>query len=375
MQNLYFSITFLLFTLILTGCGNGGGEDSNVATLTMESFEFAELKGREGHQGIFPLDSEPVPGEVYAVITTKGDLKSVVVDIKDESGNEKKYTPDTLSRTTDDLKSWYIKLDIPNGKSLLKVVASLSDSTNKTIYTREIIGKSFKILLHGKDLSPGGNIMHATIINYGSTAGFLISAKDNYNYVNGQFIERTVNIEKDESVTIDIPIYLERSSFTEDIYDYSFNLSVENSTTKELNTAASEFDIKKTPFVIPEEYKLVAVNPTDCNPIQSSSPTVEIVIAGSEKLYLDDVDLNSIFWMDTEIKPLSSYLADNISFNSYKCEATIKDGLTDLIMSFSLAEIIGSGSKGSTDFSASIDFMNSDNISGHTIDFNMVIGD
>jgi hypothetical protein len=352
----------------------------------LDSLFYAEIAGRVGHQGFRPLQRKPVAGTVYLMITTKGDVASLVAKVTSNSANEQTYTAETPESIIendsqsfdDDLKEWVIKTEIPAGES--SVLITMISSKNQSYLTpiQKFVTSSIELKLLRSDVyfSPGPNTVSALITNHGEDATFLISATDNHQLVQRQFNSQTLTIKKGESQTVDISVNLARN-IQRDIFDYQIAVRVENTVLKEVNTAKMDINIVKAPTIVSDKYKSVIINPGSCTPVSKSSQTVEVIIPGSEKLFLDKVDFDSIVWMNGELKPLSSELIDKVSFNNHVCDDIKLDGMIDLVMSFSLQDIINASQDwGSvTHWPAYISFDNTDGFSGDVVRFTMSVGE
>jgi hypothetical protein len=346
----------------------------------LKSLVYGELTGRVGHQGIRPLQREPVAGNVYLMISTEGDVASLTAKITPNSSEEQRYITETPERTTENnLKEWVIKTEIPVGESSVLITMISSNNQPYPTPTQKIVTSSIGLKLSRSDVdfSPGPNTVSISITNHGEKAVFLVSATDNHQRVQAQFNPKTVTIEKDKSQVVDIPLNLLAENMQGDIYDYQIAVRVENTVSKAVNTARMDINLVKVPMIVSDKYKSVIINPNSCSSIAKSSQTVEVVIAGSEKLFLDKVDFNSIIWMNGRLKPLSSERIDKVSFKGHVCDNIKADGRVDLVMTFSLQDIINTSQNtgNATHWPAYIGFRNTSGFNGDVLRFEMSVGE
>lgn len=361
--------------LFMISCGGGGA--ANIENPKIVSFELGEMKGRAGHESIFPLHRRPSAGKVYAIVTTKGDVSNLVITVTPKIGAKNLYKTDKPNRVFgENLKKWMINIDIPAGDSSLQ--AMMVSSTNKEYFstTHKIVATSIDIKLSRSYsyFTAGPNTVTAIISNNGhEDSNFLISATDNYEFVSEDFTEKNVSIKKGESVSIDIPVNLPKI-LMRDFFDYKIEISAKNINSKEINIAKMDIDIKSNPVSIPAKYKSVILNTGNCADVPKDSATVEIVIVGSEKLFLNKVDVNSIFLASKKIRPLTTSIVDKVSFSGHVCDDIKPDGLVDLVMTFSLQDIIGDDSLDIESWLTYISYHNIDNVFGDIIYFTMKVG-
>lgn len=388
------SLIFLLLFIpyLLTSCDSSSksttppSNESSASIPKVETFEYAELKGREGHKGFFPIEQIPVAGKMYLIVTTIGDVSSLSVNITSDTNTSESYSankPDqteknSLDTIDDDFNKWIVEINLPTGESTIQTVMTTStDKEYISISEQKVKTNSINIELSRSDLnfSPGPNSVTAKITNYDKDTEFLVSASDNYDFVKGQFLPTTYAIKKGESISVEIPVNLQKK-LEANIYDYQISIQVVNQNSKESNSSKMDLKIKKSATGISDKYKLIVVNPESCSHISRSNETVEIMIVGSEKLFLNNVNFDSIILMNGKLKPLTTSLEDKVSFHGYDCNDMKADGIIDLVMIFSLKDIIqASDANGaSSNISAYIVYNTSD-FGGDVLEFNLSVGD
>jgi hypothetical protein len=385
---LFFKYSILL--LAMTSCGGGGGSSSPKPASTppatpvaapdpiLKSVELGEMTGRPGHQGVFPFQGEPTAGPAYVIVTTEGNVSALSIDVQSNSNTMSNgaTTPDEISEVvSNNLKVWNIEVDLPSGEFTLLITMTTSDG--KEIF--ETIGKQttndFKLKLGRNDFefSYGENTVRASISNYGDAANFIVTATDNYGFVQSQFEPAQLFINTDEVSTVDIPINLSPEQTVGGIYDYEIIIEAKVIDSPRNNTAKMSIDISENPIALKDIHKLIVINPGYCDPVNVNSPTLQAVIAGSSKVVISDVDTESITWMNGKVKPISAEIDDIVSFDNHHCGDINPDGKNDLVMTFSLQDILNYNPDRdySIGWPAYISYVNTDGIGGSVFRFSM----
>lgn len=384
MYSKFFCVPILLFlALLLTSCGGGNSKittdappnDSNYIATEIKSIDFGVLKGIPEYQYFSSYQGSPLSGKTNIKVITFGDILSLDVTIISEAKVSRKYTSQEPIELDEFINEWIIEVDLPIGESSVLAAVESKDGVEYSL-EKKVSTKSaqIKLIRSSHIFSPGPNFLTVQVINFGEDAEFIISATDNNIFVGKQFSPKSIFLGKGETTSISIPVTLPRN-LTKDIDDYLIEVKVKNIETEEVNLAKMSIRIEATSTGVSNDYKLVVPNLGKCSPVPKSNSTVTVAIVGSSKLILDNVDDSSIFWMNGRIKPISVNLADRTSFDTHSCDDLQPDGLNDLIMTFSLQEILGSINPNINEWPAHIYYNNKNGLSGDILHFTMKVGE
>lgn len=304
------------------------------------SFEFVELRGRDGHQGYFPVYGKPTFGNGVVDVKIEGDVKDLSVTVKTATSTETfKFNPENIDPEKGYTR-YFVDVTIPKEDFSLDIVITAPDGEiiNKRTNTRA--PKDFSVTLAKSDhfFSRGKNSLTVIVTNKGNTANFEAIVEDSEGIIQGKgYFPQTFTIEKDGEADIGIPIDIVSNS---DISNLTFTIKISNldANTSEVITYDVLVDSDEEKLSISsKEHKWRAI-PGSCEPVGRNDLTFKLIIIGSSAVNVGNIDINNIEFYGGQ-KPTRVEVLDILSSND-SCSSPIPDGVNDLVLTFDLQKIL-----------------------------------
>jgi len=304
------------------------------------SHQFIELRGREGHQGFFPLFSSPTAGDAKLQLVTNKDVKSLTVVTMTDFGNSEFVA--TLNETSvKEENQWNVSVVLPSTPFKLRfdMVSEYGDTVSMESNT--IDPRTFSVVLslqEGHSFSPGENNAVLSITNHSNiNDNYDIIINGSEDYLNSPIVSKTIEINSFSTANVTIPILVPKDIFT---HTLTVTTKVKESAAIEFEEATLEILVMDEPLVLSGVDSEIVVDPSSCEPLDRLRETVNIVIPGTGHLDVENIDLNSIKIIGDNIQPINTELNDISSTADTPCENQQADGKIDLVLTFDLQAIL-----------------------------------
>lgn len=204
-----------LWTIKITGNGGVTISVSGNSEIEFDRFNFVELRGRTGHEGLFPIKGEPLSNTEHSgVANVFGDVSSAVFELRTEAGDlirEINLTKGGDENVAND--EFFGSFSLPSDS--FRIYLRGTDGDGKEVqraFPQLFTGQSVKVLPVGDGatrlIAGQINVQRFEVTNLGLTDTFSISATDNQGFVSG-INPNSVSLDQNESgiieVSIDIP--------------------------------------------------------------------------------------------------------------------------------------------------------------------------
>lgn len=315
-------------------------------------FNFGELRGRFGHQGIFPIRGSLEVGPAIFLLKTKGDVESITVRLVSSgarllfSSEEPKFNFDkTPLDKSDDFKKWEIEGEVPIGGSTMLI--TLHSSSGKTVDINKSLNASSQvsIKLYKSDLSMswGEYFVIAKIKNSGESDVFTVTADDTHGFISDDYNGETIAIGSGEEKVVKIPLNATREQLKERVYRYSLTANLVGENSQEHISASITVGFDPDPIGIDEKYESVLLNlEGGCAPVEATESELKIVLVGSKFVFPEVLDLEKIIFssFNGSFHPTNIEIRDVADIDNKDCTSTSADGIDDIILTFSLGDLL-----------------------------------
>lgn len=303
-------------------------------------FEFVELRGRDGHQGYFPVYGKPTIGNGVVEVKIAGDVKDLSVSVETASETKIfKFNPDNID-PENGYTRYFVDVTVPKEDFSLDILITAPDEkiTNEKTNTSPSKNFSISIAKSNHIFSHGKNSLSVIVTNKGDDANFEAIVTDSEGIIQGKgYFPQTFTIKKDGKAYITIPINVVKNS---DINNLSFTINVSNigANTSEIITYDVLVDSDEEPLAMSSKsYKWIAT-PGSCEPISINDSTIKIVIIGTSSIIIENIDTSTISLFGGQ-KPDKTEAIDIVS-TSDSCSSSVPDGRTDLVLTFDWQKIV-----------------------------------
>lgn len=230
--------------LELTGTSSVSVSVDGITPLFLNTFDFAEIKGRLGHQALFPIDGAPLANHpVAAMAGLIGPYSTAVFDLRDPAGAV--ITSISMSKNNPDTGAdkFVGNLTPPSGPFLVYVTGTTSAGRQfQRMLPGEILAATLDVRApDAVDLIPVGTTtsLPFKVTNFGASAMFYFMATDDKGFIVGSR-SGSVTLNTGESATIQVSVAppLSTPGFTQ----FTVSLSV-NQPKPSLREAGNSADI------------------------------------------------------------------------------------------------------------------------------------
>ncbi len=220
--------------------GNAGQDYSvdvdMVTEIRIIDFSFAEVKGRAGHEGLFPVDGQPLNSiEQYITLTVAGDIKTLAMKIIALDGTKISDVALTETSKNDISADYFAKFKLPSQPFRIVIVGEdIAGAKFERVYNQVYVGQTVSvkpvtkkpILLQANKASE----LLFTITNTGVKDTFVLSAtKEDGSAIS---LDKTeITLENNESK--EIRVQFTTSSDIGEKDTYSVTLSAQSKTNSE----------------------------------------------------------------------------------------------------------------------------------------------
>lgn len=242
-----------------------------------------------------------------------------------------------------DRDEWYTDLTLPSTPFKLRFDMKPSVGEMVTVESEIITPRSFSLslsLAEGHSFSPGDNTVLLAIKNHSNfDDSYQVLVNGNKDYLASPLISTSIDVSGNSTESVLIPVVIPKAI---NLHTLTLTAEVNENSTGALEEASLEILIMDEPLTLTELDSKAVINPGSCNPIDHNQQAVDIMIAGSSHLDVNDIDLNTliIIGTDSDIVPINSQLIDIGTAANKACDQQLADGKIDLLLTFSLADIL-----------------------------------
>ncbi len=306
------------------------------------SHQFVELRGREGHQGLFPLFSSPNAGDAKLQITTSKGVKNLLVTLVSDFGNTD-FVAVKGDTSAGDKDEWSADLLLPSTAFKLRFTMTPNLGEAVTIESDVIVPRTFSMLLSlvdGHTFSSGKNNVALSITNNSNVNDsyeIIVNANESEGYLSNPLVSKTIDIKANATESILIPILIPKN-----IKSHTLKISakVNEISGSIFEEGALEVLVLDEPLTLSALDSKVVINPASCLPLDRTQQTVNIMIAGSSHLDVNDIDVDTLTVNGEAINSLSLQLIDIGTRADKPCDEQQADGLNDLLITVNLQNIL-----------------------------------
>jgi hypothetical protein len=303
------------------------------------SHQFVELKGRDGHQGLFPILTKPQAGAAKLEIETNNDVKKLSVNIT-ANGIKTVFVTNEVAANKSGTTMWLADISLASNVNVISfdMLSEYGDiiTTNpETITTR-----TFKVDIAAESLNftSGENFVALSITNAKATnASFNLNMTGSKPYAGTSLFTKTLNVEAKDKYSVLIPVTVPNDT---SIHTLTISVQVINVEENTSEVATIEILVMNEPLTLSSRDDSVLINHSNCEKPKVSDKDIDIAIIGSARLDVNNIDLNTIELAGYPITPYSVDIADIGNDANNPCLEQDLDGILDLNASFDLQEII-----------------------------------
>ncbi len=303
------------------------------------SQQFVELRGRSGHQGYFPLFSSPNAGPAKLQIETSLNTQNLSLNILTSSGNTN-VTP-TKSSVTDSNILWEADPNLPSSAFKLRYTLSNAEGGVTTFDSDTITPRTYSLTLSLVDdhsFSPGDNKANLTITNHSiKEAPFEISLNGSEIYMLNQVFSKTSTIPANTAQSLDIPIRIPKAISS---HTLTLTANVKELSSNSTETAKLDVLVVGAPLTLNDAESQLIFNPGNCKPLDRSQSQLTIMLAGTSHLDVNDINLDSVKIIGSQIQPMQIELIDAGTTPNKACSQQQSDGKTDLVITYAMQDIL-----------------------------------
>ncbi len=306
--------------------------------LELLSHEFVELRGRKGHQGLFPLFSTPTSGSAIVHTTTNKNLKELTITVVTDFGDTRF---NTLNEKADnDKKNFYTDVVLPSTPFKLQFKMTSERDEIVIVESDVILPSPFTLFLSSEthNFSPGKNNAILSISNHSNVdQSYDVLVNATGSVINKTLTSKTINVLAGETQNLLIPIIIPESI---DSHLLTVIAQVNETGSSSFEEAVLKVLILDEPLTLSESDSELIINPGACMPLDPSQKTVNILIPGSDRLNVNNIDLDTIEAIIDESDLLDVNLVDIAASLDKPCDQQQADGKMDLLMTFDLQDFI-----------------------------------
>ena len=196
-------------------------------------------------------------------------------------------------------------------------------------------------LAEGHSFSIGDNTVLLLVTNHSNVdASYEVVVNGSEFYLSNPLVSTTLAISANTTKEILIPVVIPKEYVNTAILTISAKVKEQSSAVTE--QAIKEILVTKEPLTLTELDSKAVINPGSCEPLDIDQETVDIMIAGSSHLDVNDIDIDTLIIIadDPHISPISSQLIDKGTAANIACDQQQADGKMDLVLTFSLPDIL-----------------------------------
>jgi len=304
--------------------------------------EFVELRGRDGHKGLFPLFSTPTAGDAVLHTFNSKDVKELIISVITDFGNSE-FTAVLSDTSAEDKNEWYTEIVLPS--TPFKLRFDMKSAYNSVVTTESgiITPSTFSLFLslaEGHSFSVGDNAVLLLVKNHSNVDdSYEVIVKGNGGYHTDSLLSTTVAIIANSSKEILVPVIIPNNINT---HTLTITAEVTGQASSVTEQANKDILITDEPLTLTELDSKAVINPGSCDLLNSIQETIDIMIAGSSHLDANNIDIDTVIIITNaaHIKPISSQLIDKGTAANIACDQQQADGKTDLVLTFSLQDIL-----------------------------------
>jgi len=315
-----------------------------------KDFKFVELRGREGHQGYFPVYGKPTFGEGVVEVQIEGDVKDLRVAVVTASETKTfKFNPENIDPEKG-YTGYFVDVIIPKEDFSLDISITAPDETVTSNKTSSVTPKGFSISIAKSNhiFSHGQNTLTVIIANKDDDATFEINVEDSENLIKSPF-PQTFKIEKGGEAIITVPVNVIQNSNVQNLKFIIKISDLDSHIADEISYDVVVNSDEEPLLVSNNVYKWLAI-PGSCEQVSKSATSLKLVVIGTSAVNVNNIDINSIHSF-TDQKPTKIEIVDLLSPLG-SCSAFTTDGVNDLVLTFDWQKIISAWEKEGRDLVA-----------------------
>lgn len=197
----------------------GGGANYDISfmgdsPLELNRFQFVETRGRDGHEGLFPIKGQPLAqGAQTARATVLGAFATARFDLVNEAGVVLAPLAMTRAAASGDDDEFFAAFTLPTEQFRVRLSGTLdSGQSFQRIHPALFMGRTVKVEALGGGfgmLSPGQSYVQKFLVtNLGAADSFQVTAVDERGFLRGvtpTFVALTANQSRVVDVALSIP--------------------------------------------------------------------------------------------------------------------------------------------------------------------------
>jgi len=150
-------------------------------------------------------------------------------------------------------------------------------------------------------------------------------------------ISKTIDILAGKTLSQLIPITVPKGT---ESHTLTITAQVNEASSTSFEEASIEVLMMDAPLTLTTQDSKVVINPGSCEPIDKTQQTVDIVIAGSSHLDVNNIDINTVEIIGDNADLIQAQIIDISTTSDKPCEQQKADGRSDLLLRFNLQQIL-----------------------------------
>jgi len=305
-----------------------------------KDFKFVELRGRDGHQGMFLVFGRPVSGEGIVAIDLQGDVVKLAVTVT-TNAESKTYDTSSVDQTIGDLSTHLIEIEIPLEEFTLSFAITAPDESVIKHKTDILVPKNFSVKVLKSDImfSQGEYLLEVQITNNGGATDFKVEVSDNKGFLQN-ITQKNLHVGRKRTGAVKLPIVL--PEITEHMSIVITVTITDPNSGSIIDEGIINVLVLEEPLVFHDtDWKILTI--PRCQPISNDTVTIQLIIVGTKRVHAEGIDVSTLR-IGGELYPNSFEIKDVVSENSEDCNSFLPDGKKDLVLTFDWKKFLSNSS-------------------------------
>lgn len=208
-----------VWRLQVSGTGNFSASVMGNSSIGLDNFSFVELRGRLGHEGLFPITRQPVASEpLIALANVMGPFGTVEFELRSEAGDVLKTINLTEGGSDNAAADDFVgSFDLPRETFRVYAKGTDEDSLNFIrVFPPTFLGQTVKVTadVSTAQIKPGDTTtIRFDVTNLGVFDNFKITTMDDHGFV-ARVSPENITLGTNESATIEVDLTVPNSTPT-----------------------------------------------------------------------------------------------------------------------------------------------------------------